>query len=418
VDQSALKKTDCLKRDASDPLRSFKDRFALPPSGSIHFDANSIGAMPKNAPERVQRLLEEGWRKLSRRGWSELDWLDKSKTMGAGISHILGAHQDDVVVCDNTTINLFKILSYAWRIRKNGSAILTEAHNFPTDIFVAEGFKNLLDGFDVDCDLQFAETREDVHDQLGDDTAVLYLTHTDYRYSQRWDMSELTKKAHEKNTLVIWDLSHSAGALEIDLMGCNADFAVGCGYKYLCGGPGSPAFIFIHPSHQNAAWPTIAGWLGHADFFAFANTFTPNPGVQGHNTGSPSIIANEIFDCAVDIWRDVNIKDVGTKHRSLSETVIQLIEQECSHLGVSVISPKNYFLQGGHIAFEHEGAGALCEALFEHGMICSFRKPNSIRLGISPLYHSHEDMWDGVQRIKQIISSEVWRNPRFQKITI
>ena len=231
-------------------------------------------------------------------------------------------------------------------------------------------------------------------------------------------MSELTKKAHEKNTLVIWDLSHSAGALEIDLMGCNADFAVGCGYKYLCGGPGSPAFIFVHPSHQNAAWPTIAGWLGHADFFAFANTFTPNPGVQVHNTGSPSIIANEIFDCAVDIWRDVNIKDVGTKHRSLSETVIQLIEQECSHLGVSVISPKNYFLQGGHIAFEHEGAGALCEALFEHGMICSFRKPNSIRLGISPLYHSHEDMWDGIQRIKQIISSEVWRNPRFQKITI
>ena len=409
---------DCRALDAADPLAEYRSRFSLPASGALHFDANSIGAMPADVPERVKKLLEEGWRELSRRGWSELDWLDKPKALGAGIAHLLGAESEDVIVCDNTTINLFKILSYAWRIRKSGSVILTEAHNFPTDVFVAEGLQKLLDEMGGDCRLVFAETPEGVLGELGPETAILYLTHTDYRSSRRWDMAALTKAAHDNDALTVWDLSHSAGALDIDLMGAGADFAVGCGYKYLCGGPGSPAFLFMHPRVQARSWPTIAGWMGHADFSAFAASFEPHAGVVGQATGTPPVIANEVFAAAVDIWREVSVKEVAAKHRALSATAIRLLEQECGELGVTVASPRDYERQGGHVAFESPGAGSVCEALFDRGMICSFRKPSALRLGLGPLYHSHEDIWRGIQLLKDVLASEVWRDPKYRKIAI
>jgi len=408
----------CQKLDRKDPLRDIRQRFSLPASGALHFDANSMGAMPKDAPERVQALMEGGWRELSRRSWSELDWLDKPRTMGAGIAHIIGADADDVVVCDNTTVNLFKILSYAWRNRSGGNTILTEAHNFPTDIFVAEGLQDFLGSAGQTVNLDLAKTPDDVMERLGDDTAVLYLTHTDYRYSRRWDMAAMTKAAHDCGALVVWDLSHSAGAVEIDLKGCDADFAVGCGYKYLCGGPGSPALIYMHPRHRTASWPTIGGWFGQADFLAMGSRYDPAPTVQGHNTGTPSVIANEVFSCAADIWRDVKAVDMVAKHKSLSQTAITLLQQECASLGVEVISPENYDQQGGHVAFSHPGAGSVSEALFDRGMICSFRKPDSLRLGLSPLYHSHEDIWQGVALIRETLETETWRDPRFAKVAI
>ncbi len=418
TDLKPMTPADCRALDAADPLAGYRERFSLPASGALHFDANSIGAMPADAPARVARLMAEGWRELSRRGWSELDWLDKPKALGAGIAHLLGAAPDDVIVCDNTTINLFKILSYAWRIRENGSVMLTEAHNFPTDLFVAEGLERWLREMGSDCRLVLAETPEDVLRALNAETAILYLTHTDYRNSRRWDMAALTKAAHDNGALAVWDLSHSAGALEIDLMGAGADFAVGCGYKYLCGGPGSPAYLYMHPRVQDRAWPGIAGWMGHADFGAFAPSFEPHAGVVGQATGTPPVIANEVFAAAVDIWREVRIDDVAAKHKSLSTTAIRLLEQECGDLGVRVISPGNYDEQGGHVAFESPGAGSVCEALFDRGMICSFRKPAALRLGLGPLYHSHEDIWRGVQLLKEVLTSEAWRDPKYEKFAI
>jgi kynureninase len=408
----------CQKLDRQDPLGSLRDRFSLPQSGALHFDANSIGAMPKDAPERVRKLMEDGWRELSRRGWAELDWLDKPRLLGEGLAHIIGADKEDVVVCDNTTVNLFKILSYAWRNRISGNSILTESHNFPTDIFVAEGLQDFLASAGQTVELDLADSPEEVMARLREDTAVLYLTHTDYRYSRRWNMAAMTKAAHDVGALVVWDLSHSAGAVEVDLKGSDADFAVSCGYKYLCGGPGSPALIYMHPRHRTSSWPTIGGWFGQADFMAFKHRYDPAPNVQGHNTGTPSVIANEIFACAADIWRDVKVADMVAKHKSLSQTAIALLEQECGDLGVKIISPKNYDEQGGHVAFSHPGAGAISEALFDRGMICSFRKPDSLRLGLSPLYHSHEVLWQGVALIREIIKTEAWRDPRFAKVAI
>jgi kynureninase len=408
----------CRSLDRQDPLREFRDRFSLPSSGALYFDANSIGAMPKAAPERTRKLMEDGWRDLGRRSWTDLDWLDKPRTMGEGIAHIIGADPENVVVCDNTTVNLFKMLSYAWRNRTSGNRILTEAHNFPTDIFVAEGLQDFLASAGQTVELDLAASREEVMAKLDEDTAVLYLTHTDYRYSHRWDMAAMTKAAHDKGALVIWDLSHSAGAVDIDLKGCDVDFAVGCGYKYLCGGPGSPALIYMHPRHQGASWPTIGGWFGQADFMAFSHRYDPAAGVQGHNTGTPSVIANEIFSCAVDIWRDVDAAEMSAKHKSLSQTAIALLEQECGDLGVEVMSPKNYDEQGGHIAFSHTGAGAVSEALFDRGMICSFRKPDSLRLGLSPLYHRHEDLWQAIALLKDVLHTGAWRDPRFARVAI
>ena len=255
-------------------------------------------------------------------------------------------------------------------------------------------------------------------DSLNEEVAVVSLTYVDYRTSLRWEMSRLMQKAKEVGALVVWDLSHAAGAVRIDLMECDADFAVGCSYKYLCGGPGAPAYLFIHPRHQNQTWPTIAGWMGHLDVFAFAQNYEAHPSIISQTTGSPTIMANEIFSAAVEIWQEVQVDELDRKHESLTQLFRELLEQECGPLGAEMTSPRNHSQQGGHVSIRHPGAGPVSEALLEHGVVSSFRKPDSIRFGISPLYHSHEDIWAGIQRLKEVLSTEVWREERFQKVSV
>jgi kynureninase len=231
-------------------------------------------------------------------------------------------------------------------------------------------------------------------------------------------MAAVNELASARGVLTMWDCSHAAGAVPVDLAGSGADFAVGCGYKYLCGGPGAPAWLYVHPRHQDRAWPVIAGWMGHVDVFAFAPTYEPLRGVRRHLTGTPGIIANEAMDAAIDIWRDVKREDLEWKHRSLSGLTIALLEQECDKLGVQVTSPRSYDEQGGHIGFSHAGAGSVCEALLEHGVVSSFRKPDVVRFGISPVALSHEDVWVAVSRLRGVLESEVWREPRFKKVSV
>ena len=409
---------DCQTLDEQDPLRSLRAKFSQSESGAIHYDANSMGAMPKAVPEQVAWMLNEGWRNLSRQGWSKLDWLDKPKKLAAGIAHLLGANPEDVIVCDSTSINLYKLLSYAWRIRKGGNILLTESNHFPTDIYIAEGWVKTVQELGSEAEIRFANSHEEVMDSLNEEVAVVSLTYVDYRTSLRWEMSRLMQKAKEVGALVVWDLSHAAGAVRIDLMECDADFAVGCSYKYLCGGPGAPAYLFIHPRHQNQTWPTIAGWMGHLDVFAFAQNYEAHPSIISQTTGSPAIMANEIFSAAVEIWQEVQVDELDRKHESLTQLFWELLEQECGPLGAEMTSPRNHSQQGGHVSIRHPGAGPVSEALLEHGVVSSFRKPNSIRFGISPLYHSHEDIWAGIQRLKEVLSTEVWQEERFQKVSV
>ena len=409
---------ECLELDARDPLQDFRSKFALAETGAIHFDANSMGAMPKEVPQRVAWMLNEGWRNLGRQGWAKLDWLDKPKMLGAGIAHLVGSEPEDLIVCDNTSINLYKLLSYAWGIRQSGHVLLTESKHFPTDIYIAEGWIKTLKEYGVDAEIKFADSHQQLLDSLNKDVAVVNVSYVDYRTSLRWDMANLMNKAKEVGALVVWDISHAAGAVKVDLMGNEADFAVGCGYKSLCGGPGAPAYLFIHPKHQNKKWPSIAGWMGHFDVFAFADRYQPNPRIISQTTGSPVIISNEIFAAAVDVWKKVSVEEMDSKHESLTSLFHHLILQECGSLGADMTSPATHTNAGGHVSIRHQGAGPVSEALLEHGVVSSFRKPDSIRFGISPLYHSHQDILNGVQRLRKVLSDEIWKEERFQKVSV
>jgi kynureninase len=400
--------------DEADPLGSVRDRFAKAKGGRIYLDANSMGAMPRDVPERLGRLCQEGWVEARRSGWTKFDWLDLPHDIGAAIAPFIGADAKDVIVADSTSINLFKILAYAWQRRRSGTVILTERANFPTDIYVAEGLSRLLG----EPEVQLIDSKDELIPAIKPNVGIVYLSLVDYRTSERWDLAEITKLAHDAEALVVYDLSHAAGAIPVDLKGADADFAVGCGYKYLSGGPGSPAYIYVRPDHQDDAWPAIAGWIGHADYFAFAEHYAPGAGVNRFMTGTPSVVANEVFSSAASILRDVSPTDLFAKHRSLSQLTKNLLAQECAAFGIEVVSPENYDQQGGHIAFRAPGAGAVTEALLADGVVSSFRRPEQIRFGLGPLYLSHHDVWAAISRLKNIMQNELWKVPEYQNVSI
>lgn len=405
----------CRSLDAADPLRAVRARFAQPEEDAIYLDGNSIGAMPADAPARVQRVLAEGWRDARRRGWNRFDWLEKPWLLGEGIAHLIGAGRDEVIFCDNTSVNLYKILAYAWQLDRARPVIVTETWNFPTDVYVAEGLVRFAGGAAA---LRCIDTPEALEAALTPEVGVLHLSHVDYRTSRRWDMAAVNRKAAAAGVLTVWDLSHSAGAVAVDLGGSGADFAVGCGYKYLCGGPGAPAWLYVNPRHQDRAWPVIAGWMGHEDLFAFAPAYAPIRGVRRQLTGTPGIIANEAMAAAVDIWREVSAADLDRKHRSLSELLIALLEQECGAFGLKVTCPREHSARGGAVIASHPGAGSVTEALLAHGVVSSFRKPDSIRFGLSPVALSHEDLWVAVSRLRGVLSAGAWRDPKYAKVSV
>lgn len=412
----------CQELDRQDPLQEFRHKFQPPAKNTIFLDANSMGAMPSAVPAAMQSFFSDAWVELRRQGWNHFEWMERPQQIGASIAHLMGAQAEDVIACDNTTVNLYKLLSYAWRLQTeaNGSdtekkQILTEDGNFPTDIYVAEGLPGSLAG---DPTLTVCTSRQQLLDNITDNTAVVYLSHVDYRSSERWNMGEINRRAHEVGAVTVWDLSHSTGAIPVDLMGDDADFAVGCGYKYLSGGPGGSAYLWVHPRHGDKAWPSICGWMGHKDVFAFATDYEPLAGAPRHATGTPAVIANEIFACAAEIWRDVDATQLWHKHQALGDLMISSIEQECSQYGVKVNTPREYSERGGHIGFSHEGAGPLCEALLESGVVGSFRKPDALRFGLGSLYLSFEDIWESVQRMNEILKTERWREPRFEKVSV
>jgi len=405
----------CQALDARDPLAFLRASFAQPQEDTIYLDGNSVGAMPADAPDRVHALLTQGWRDARRRGWSYFDWLEKPWLLGQALSHLLGARPHDVIFSDNTSVNLFKLLAYAWKINPQRPVIVSERYNFPTDIYIAQGLAHFLDG---QAQLRLIDHPDELSAALGPDVGVVYLSHVDYRSSYRWPMRQTSQAVNACGALVFWDLSHAAGAIPVELQADGADFAVGCGYKYLCGGPGAPAWLYVHPHHQEKDWPVIAGWMGHEDIFAFAPNYAPSAGVRRHLTGSPSILANQAMSAAADLWKQVKPADLGWKHQSLSELLVDLLRERCAHLGVTVTSPLDYAQRGGHLTFRHPGAGSVTEALLALGVVSSFRKPDSIRFGLSPLYLSHADIWTAVDRLVQVLETKVWKEPRFAKVSV
>jgi kynureninase len=405
---------DCATLDrAGDDPGTLRERFAPGAPDVLYFDANSIGPMPADAPARMAATLDAGWRVARRRSWNQTDWLDQPLKLGAALAHLIGAAADDVAVCDSTSINQYKLLRHALAAAAPRRVMVVERDVFSSNRYIAQGIAHAGIG-----ELRLIDGAASLAAALAPgDVAVVALSHVDYRDATRLDMPGLTTLAHAHGALVLWDLSHSAGAVAINLAGADADFAVACGYKYLCGGPGAPALLYVHPRWQDAAWPALCGWMGHAATFDFTTDHVPAPGVAQHLVGTPAVLANAAFGAAADLWRTADMAALDRRHASLTDTLITLIDEQCGHLGVAVASPREHARRGGHVALRMTSAdanvSALGQALVAAGVVVSTRKPDALRFGVHPIANTHGELWHGVAQLRSILESGAWRDSRF-----
>ena len=362
--------------------------FDAGPRGWLFFDANSIGAMPRIAPRRMARLLEE-WRSLRRRGWSESNWLDAPRRLGDKLAPVIGARRGSVIVGDSTSVNLHKALAMALRLRPRRRTIVGEAGTFPTDLYVAQQVARAHR-----CRLVLVNDLAKLDAAIDSSTAVVYLSHTDYRTAYRHDLRAVTRRAHARGALTVWDLSHSAGAVPTDVARAHADFAVGCGYKYLCGGPGAPGYLYVAPRLQEKVEPALRGWFGHADPMAFEPRFRPARGIQRHAVGTPAVAGNVLLECALDVFSGINLPELFQRHIALSQLLVALAPRE-----LALASPADPEKRGGFVAFRHRHAKRLVRELERRRVVASVRPPDILRFGISPLYHREADVRELARRL-------------------
>ena len=383
-----------LALDRDDVLAPFRDLFSLP-DGVIYLDGNSLGPLPRATAGRFAEVLAREWGEGLIRSWDEAGWLGLPARLGDKIARLLGAPAGTVMVADSTSVNLFKLLAVALGLRPGRSVILSEIGNFPTDVYVAEGLADLLGGRAV---VRLVPA-SGIVEALGDDVAVVMLSHVNYRSGAMHDMAAITEAAHLAGALVLWDLAHSAGAVPVDLAGSGADLAVGCGYKFLNGGPGAPAFLYVAEAHQQAARFPITGWLGHAEPFGFHDSFRPACGIGRAVVGTPSILAMAALEVGVDIALRAPMAAVRAKSQAQAALLIALVAQFGCEL--EVIAPA---VRGSHVAFRHPDAGAIMQALIARGVIGDFRPPDILRFGITPLILSHVELWDVAEAIRAVIA--------------
>ena len=388
--------------DATDPLRRHRDLFALP-DGVIYLDGNSLGPLPRTAPPALADMATRQWGDRLIRSWNE-GWIEAPQRIGGKIAQLIGAHPDEVIVADSTSVNLFKLLVAALRHDPARHTIVSETGNFPTDLHIAEGATGCVPGARLN-----AVARGDLAAAIDHDTAITMLTHVHYKTAERFDMAEWTARAHAAGALALWDLSHSVGAIPVDLNGAGADLAVGCGYKYLNGGPGAPAFLFVARALQDRLASPLSGWMGHAAPFAFADAYAPAPGMTRWLAGTPPMLAMAGLEAGVDLWLDVDRGHVAAKSAGLFD----LFAAIGARLGLDCISPTDPAQRGSHIAFRHPHAYALCQALIARGVIGDFRDPDILRFGLTPLYLGYQDVWCAGDILGEILTSGAHLDPAF-----
>ncbi|MEC8106029.1 MAG: kynureninase [Pseudomonadota bacterium] len=399
-----------LARDAEDRLAPHRDAFALP-DGVIYLDGNSLGALPRNVAARVASTLEREWGHGLIRSWNEAGWIDLPARVGARIAPLIGADPACVVAADSTTVNLFKTVSAALALRPDRRRIVTETRNFPTDNYIAEGVIRQCGGRH---ELVHAADADAVIDCLDADTAVLMLSHVNYRDGAVHDMAGLTRVAHEAGALVIWDLAHSAGVLPLDLAGCDVDFAVGCGYKFLNGGPGAPAFLYAAERHHGGFAQPLSGWFGHADPFGFDPHYRPAGDITQYLCGTPPVISMVALEAALELWDKVDLRDVHAKSQGLTDFFIELVEVRCAGHGLTLVSPRDAARRSAQVSLSHPTAGyAIISALIADCVIGDFRAPDILRFGFAPLYTRFADVWHAVDRLTAILDGRLWDRPEF-----
>ena len=411
------------RADGADPLAGAREQFALP-GGVIYLDGNSLGALPRATAVRIRQSLEVEWGEGLIRSWNNAGWIDLPRRVGAKIARLIGAQPHEVVCADSTSVNLFKTLACALRLQSQRPQVSTEARssivsergNFPTDLYVAQGLNDLLGEHHG---LRLVDRPEDILAAIDRSTAVVMLTHVNYRSGRMLDMAAITRRAHEVGALAIWDLSHSAGAVPLQLNAAGADFAVGCGYKYLNGGPGAPAFVMAAERHLRAlendpfAQP-LAGWLGHRAPFDFAPQYAPAGGIDRFAVGTPSILALAALECGVDTVLAAGIDALRAKSVAQTDQLIALVASRCAGLGLTLESPREAAARGSQVSFSHEHAWPVMQALIARGVIGDFRAPDLLRFGIAPLYVRHVELWDAVEVLRDVLATRAWDRPEFR----
>ncbi len=398
----------CLSFDRQDPLASVRDEFVLP-DGVIYLDGNSLGALSRQTLPRMTQVIAEEWGSGLIRSWNDAHWIEAPARIGDKIARLIGAKAGEVIVADSTSVNLFKLLSEALRVQPGRHFILTEASNFPTDLYVAQGLIDFLGGNHA---LRVVE-RSEIERSLDGSVAVLMLTHVDYASGEIHDMRRITAAAQKVGTLALWDLSHSAGAVPIDLNAAQVDLAVGCGYKYLNGGPGAPAYLFVTKALQDAIQSPLAGWMGHVAPFAFEREYRPAPGINRQLAGSPPILSMLALEVAVDLWLRVDQREARRKSMALGDLFIKQVDETCRDLGVEVASPREAKLRGSQVALRHNEAYRVMRALIDRGVIGDFRAPDLLRFGFAALYTRYVDVFDAVRSLREVLTSRAWNRPEY-----
>ncbi|MEX5747028.1 kynureninase [Massilia sp. X63] len=399
-----MTREDCLARDARDPLHALRERFDLP-EGVIYLDGNSLGARPKAALARAQEVVAREWGQDLIKSWNTAGWFDLPKRLGDRLAPLIGARQGEVVVTDTTSLNLFKALAAALQLQAQGPAasrrtLVTERSNFPTDIYMAEGLAQWLrQGYRV----RLVDSVDEIPAALDADCAVLMLTHVNYRTGYQHDMVGLTRQAHAAGALAVWDLAHSAGAVPLDLHAAEADFAVGCTYKYLNGGPGAPAFIWVPQRHQAAFSHPLTGWWSHARPFAMSHGFEACEGIGRALCGTQPVLSLALVECGLEVFEATTMAALREKSLLLTDLFIELVESRCGGHPLGLVTPRDHARRGSHVSFTHPHGYAVMQALIARGVIGDYREPEIMRFGFTPLYTSFADVWDAVAILKDIL---------------
>jgi kynureninase len=403
-----IDRNSCAALDAQDPLATLRDRF-LNDGETIYLDGNSMGRLPRAALRRLQEMAEHEWGTILVRGWTESGWMESPLRVGDRIGALIGASPGEVLVADTTSVGLFRLMTSVLRARPQRRVIVTESSNFPTDLYIAGGVADLLG-----CEVRAVE-RGELREALDGDAALLMLTEVDFRTGERHDMGALTEAAHAAGALVLWDLSHSAGAVEIKLNHHGVDLAVGCGYKYLNGGPGSPAYLYVATALQEELRNPIQGWLGHDNPFLFAAEYRRAPGMRGWMSGSPPVLAIGALAVGVELQLEAGAHAVGEKAALLTEVFIRLAHARLDAVGFEVATPASSERRGAQVSLRHPDGLAIVRAAGDRGVVGDFRPPDLCRFGLAPLYTRFVDLWDAVERIADVVESGTSRLPKYQQ---
>ncbi|MAK71007.1 MAG: kynureninase [Idiomarinaceae bacterium] len=399
--------------DKQDPLQSYREQFSLP-KNTIYLDGNSLGALPTRVKQRVKAVTEQQWGEDLISSWNTHDWVSLPQQVGDKIAPVIGANPGDVICCDSISVNLFKLLSAAvqFNASRQRNKIISSSDNFPTDLYIAQGLQSLLGS--EKCHFVNVE-EEQLLNQIDDSVAIVLVTEVNFRSGKRLDIAALTRKAHQHGALIVVDLAHSAGVMPIHLNDWQVDMAVGCTYKYLNGGPGAPAFVYVNRALQGRLQQPIAGWFGHRSPFEFSPHYAADTGIKQFLAGTPSVISMAAVDAALELFADLDLQSVRTKSLQLGSLFDELIAQHGLQDKLQRLSPTEPEQRGSQLSYAFDYAYELCQALIDRGVIADFRAPNYIRFGFAPLYNSFEDIWHAVQAINDVIASEAYKEPRWSK---